>query len=59
MGGTYHIRLIGGIVIWAFKGFRISLKDCINDFTNSFIVGIIIILVLFYFGIYLYSEVNQ
>ena len=58
MGGTYNIRLIGGIVIWIFKGFKTSLKDCINDFTNSFIVGIITILVLFYFGIYLYSEAN-
>ncbi|WP_181161619.1 hypothetical protein [Flavobacterium sp. GSA192] len=56
--GTYNVRLIGGIVIWAVRGFKTSLKDCINDFTNSFIVGLITILVFFYFGIYVYSEIN-
>jgi uncharacterized Tic20 family protein len=55
---AYHIRLIGGVVIWVFKGFKTSFKDCINNFTLSFIIGIITILILFYFGIYLYSGVN-
>lgn len=54
---AYHVRLIGGIVIWTVRGFKTSLKDCMNDFTNSFIIGLITILIVFYFGIYLYSEI--
>lgn len=46
--GTYHVRLIGGVVIWGFKGFKTPLMDCINDFTFSFIIGIITILIVFY-----------
>ena len=52
--GTYHVRLIGGVVIWGFKGFKTPLKNCINDFTFSFIIGIITILIVFYLCIYFY-----
>jgi hypothetical protein len=53
--GTYHVRLIGGVVIWGLKGFKTPFKDCVNDFAFSFIIGIITILVVFYSIIYCYS----
>ena len=51
MGGTYHIRLIGGIVVWAFKGFKGSLKESI-DYGPTFTLGIVIILAVAYFCFY-------
>ncbi len=55
---AYHVRLIGGIVIWTVRGFKTPLKDCMDDFVNSFIVGTITILILFFSSIYLYSKIN-
>ena len=56
--GTYHVRFIGGIVIWAVRGFKTPLKNCMDDFVNSFIIGTITILILFFSSIYLYSKIK-
>lgn len=46
LGGTGDIRIIGGFVIWVFKGFKGTLKECINNYTQAFIVGVIVIIIV-------------
>lgn len=50
-GGYYHIRLVGGIVVWVFKGFKGSLKESI-DYGPTFTLGFIIILVIAFLCFY-------
>lgn len=53
---AHHIRLVGGFVIWIFKGCKVPLKDCINNFVYSFIIGVITILIVAYFIFYFYGR---
>ncbi len=56
LGGTGDIRIIGGFVIWIFKGFKGSLKECIDNYSFAFIVGIITILVIAFLCFNFYEE---
>jgi len=47
-GGIYYIRLVGGIVIWLLKRFKVPLKDCIHKGKNAVEVGVITILLIAY-----------
>lgn len=53
---AYHIRIVGGFVIWFFKGFKIPLKDCMKNYVYSFIIGFITILVVVYLSLYIHSR---
>jgi hypothetical protein len=53
---AYHIRIVGGFVIWIFKGFKVPLKDCIKNYFYSFIIGFITILVVAYLCLFIYSR---
>jgi hypothetical protein len=53
---AYHIRLVGGFVIWFFKGFKIPLKDCMKNYAYSFIIGFISILIIAYLCFYFYDN---
>ncbi len=54
--GTLNIRFVGGVVIWVFKGFKVPLKECINDYTFAFIVGVIAILIITFSCFYFYDK---
>ncbi len=56
LGGTGDIRIIGGFVIWFFKGFKGSLKECIDNYTLAFIVGIITILIIAFLCFIFYGD---
>jgi hypothetical protein len=56
LGDMGHIRIIGGIVIWVLKGFKVPLKECVNDYTFAFIIGIITILIIAFLCFYLDSS---
>jgi len=47
-GGIYYLRLVGGIVIWIFKGFKNPLKECIDKNQYAVGIGILAILVIAY-----------
>lgn len=55
MGSPQGIRILGGIIIWLFKGLKVPLNDCINKNKNAFVVGCIVILVAIYLVIYIAS----
>jgi len=56
LGGTGDIRIIGGFVIWVFKGFKGSLKECINNYTPAFVVGLITILIIAFLSFNFYED---
>ncbi len=56
LGGTGDIRIIGGFVIWVFKGFKGSLKERINNYTPSFVVGLITILIIAFLSFNFYEN---
>lgn len=55
MGGTLNIRYIGGLIIWIINGFKIPLKDCVNNYISAFLVGIITILIVSFTCIYFWK----
>ncbi|GEC73614.1 hypothetical protein SAMN05443543_10811 [Flavobacterium flevense] len=56
LGGTGDIRIIGGFVIWVFKGFKGSLKECINNYTSAFVVGLIMIFIIAFLCFNFYED---
>lgn len=53
---AHHIRLVGGFVMWIFKGFKTPLKSCINDYTYSFIIGVMTILIVAFLCFNFYED---
>ena len=56
---AHHIKLVGGFVIWGFKGFKGSLKECINNYTPAFIVGFIAILIIAFLCLNFYDNIKN
>lgn len=48
MGSIHGIRILGGIIIWIFRGFKVPLKDCINKSKYAVEIGIFTILLTAY-----------
>lgn len=53
---AYHIRLVGGFVIWVFNGFKVPLKECLKNYTHSFIIGVFTILIIAFLCFYFYDK---
>jgi hypothetical protein len=55
-GGIGDMKVIGGFVIWSFKGFKGSFNECITNYKNSYLVGIITVLIVAFLCIYFYDK---
>lgn len=52
---AYHIRIIGGFVIWSLRRFKGSIKDSMSNYVLAFLVGALTVLIVFILSIYLYG----
>jgi|GEM_PF-2271147 len=53
---AYDIRFLGGFVIWIFKGFKGSFQKSVdNNYSISFVVGLITIFIVFIIFYLLYA----
>ena len=57
MGSLHGIRIVGGMTIWLFKGFKVPLKDCINKSKYAIEIGTITVLVVTYIIVLFYAYI--